>query len=199
MNYTIYSPLAIQQNRITIQWYLRMPSIFQENREIVAEKNVEYQELLRKRIEAFRRDLDNYWEQVQEYNQWGDIDELDKYKRKASLLDNRLIAAMEKIDSINEEEAAYGWELSQYQIRKKTHDLLTPYKKLFDAGQDFMEKRELWLTSQVGTFNPDEIDNDIGTIHRAVMKLEKQFGDSKVTRQLAGNVIIMICFVNFSF
>lgn len=188
MRHTIYSPLEIKQNSLTFQWYRKMSSVFKENREIIAEKTIEYQEFLRKRIEQFRRDLEIYWEQIQDYENWGDIGALAKYKKKANILDNRLIAAMEKIDKINEEEAAYGWELSQYPLRKQTHDKLSPYKKLFDAGQLFMEKRELWISSQVGSFDPDDIDNEIGTIYRTVVKLEKMFGDRPATRQLAENV-----------
>lgn len=154
----------------------------------MAEKTIEYQEFLRRRIEQFRKDLDMYWEQVQDYENFGDIDTLAKYKKKANVLDARLIAAMEKIDRINEEEAAYGWELSQYPLRKQTHDKLLPYKKLFDAGQEFMEKKELWLTSQVGSFDPDDMENEIGVIFRIVYKLEKSFGDRPITKKLADDV-----------
>lgn len=184
----MYTPLEIKQNSITFQWYLRMPSIFKQNQEIVEEKTVEYQDLLKRRIEQFRRDLDVYWDQVQEYDQYGEFEQLEKYKKKAQVLDNRLIAAMEKIDRINEEETSFGWELSQYPLRKQTHDKLGPYKKLFDSGQDFIEKRDLWLTSQVGSFEPEDIDNEIGTTQRTVMKLEKMFGDRPQTKKMAEDV-----------
>ena len=165
-----------------------MGSVFKENKGIVAEKTIEYQDFLKKRIEIFKRDLETYWEQVQDYENWGDIKHLLKYKRKAGVLDNKLILAMEKIDKINEEEAAFGWELSQYPLRKQTHDKLGPYKKLFDAGQDFMDKQELWMKSQVGSFDPDDIESDVGTLYRIVYKLEKTFGDHPQTQQLAVDV-----------
>lgn len=188
MDYTIYTPLEIKQNSKTFQWYMRMPSVFKQNQEIVDEKTVEYQELLKRRIEQFRRDLDVYWDQVQEYDQYGDFEQLEKYKKKALVLDNRLVAAMEKIDRVNEEETSYGWELSQYPLRKQTHDKLIPYKKLYDSGQEFLDNRDMWLSSQVGSFEPEEIDNEIGTTQRTVMKLEKMFGDRPQTKQLAEDV-----------
>lgn len=190
MDQTLYSPLEIKQDSITFQWYIKMPSVFKENREIIAEKTIEYQEFLRKGIEQFRKDLEIYWEQVQDYENWGDIEQLAKYKKKANVLDNRLVAAMDKIDRINEEEAAYGWDLSQYPLRKQTHEKLTPYKKLFDAGQNFVEQRDLWLTSQVGSFEPTDIETEIGTIYRAVYKLEKSFSDRPITRKIAEDVYI---------
>lgn len=149
MDQTIFTPLEIKQNSMTFQWYLKMPSVFLQNQQIVDQKTIEYQELLRKRIEQFRRDLDLYWEQLSEYENWGDITVVSKYKRKASVLDFRLTNALEKIERINEEEKSFGWPLSEYPLRKQTHIKLMPYKKLFDAGQDFIEKRDLWLKSQV--------------------------------------------------
>lgn len=187
-DYVLYTPLEIKQNSTTFQWYLEMPNVFKQSREIHAEKTIEYQELLRKRIEQFRRDLDLYWEQVQEYDNWGDFDQIEKYKKKAGVLDNRLVTAMEKIDRINEEETSYGWAMTQYPIRKQTHDKLTPYKKLFDSGYEFVEKRDKWLGAQVGSYEPEDIENDIGTIYRIVLKLEKSFGDRPQTRQLAESV-----------
>lgn len=184
----MYTPLEIKQNSTTFQWYLRMPSVFKQNQEIVEEKTVEYQELLKRRIEQFRRDLDNYWEQVQEYDQFGEFEQLEKYKKKAQVLDNRLINAMEKIDRINEEETSFGWELSQYPLRKQTHEKLGPYKKLYDSGQEFIDNRDMWLTSKVGSFEPEDIENEIGTIQRTVMKLEKMFSERPATKQLTEDV-----------
>ncbi|XP_068140477.1 dynein axonemal heavy chain 7 [Drosophila tropicalis] len=184
MDHTIYSPLEIKNNSNSFQWYLRLPSVFEQHRAIIAEKMIEYQELLKKRIELFRRELQNYYEQVQAYDTWGDIKQLQRYKKRATVLDQRLVQAMETIDQINEEETAYGWDLSQYPMRKKAHDQLKPYKNLFDAGQDFMDKYDLWMHSQVGSFDPDEIDQDVSNFYRIIQKLEKQMGDHPTTMQL---------------
>lgn len=99
---------------------------------------------------------------------------------------------MVKIDEINEEEAAYGWEMSQYPLRKQCADKLQPYKKLFDAGQEFMDKHELWMNTQVGTYEPELIEETIGTLYRAVYKLEKQFSDSMNTQRLATGIKLSI-------
>lgn len=95
---------------------------------------------------------------------------------------------MEKIDRINEEEQAYGWELSQYPLRKQCHDKLIPYKKLYDAGQEFLEKHNLWLHSQIGTHDPEQIEDTVGNLYRIVTKLEKQFSSQPYTLKLALDV-----------
>lgn len=192
MDQTIYSPLEIKQNSITFQWYLRMSSVFRQNQKIIEEKTQHYQEWLRKRIEQFRRDLDLYCGQLLDYANWGDIALVSKYKRKANQLDSRLMAAMEKIERINEEETSYNWPRSEYPLRKQTHDKLLPYKMLFDAGQDFIEKRDLWLKSQVGSFDPINIANDIDTIHEIVLKLAEDFEPIPQPKRLAEDIKIII-------
>lgn len=86
---TIFTPLEIKQNSTTVLWYLKMPTVFKEHRDIIAEKTIEYQESLKRKIELFRKDLDQYWEQVQDYENWGELRKLSRYKKKAGVLDNR--------------------------------------------------------------------------------------------------------------
>lgn len=95
---------------------------------------------------------------------------------------------MEKIDSFNEEEACFKFELSQYPLRKQIHDKLTPYKKLYDNATDFLTKYDLWMNSQVGSFDPEEIETDVGTYYRQIYKLEKVFSDRPATQGLACTV-----------
>lgn len=66
-----------------------MPSVFDDHKKIIAEKVIEYQDALKKRIEYFKRDLELYWDQVKVYDKWGDIKKLPKYKKKATILDNK--------------------------------------------------------------------------------------------------------------
>lgn len=64
----------------------------------------------------------------------------------------RLSNALQRIDQFNEEEASFGYELSQYPKRKQIYDRLVPFKKLYDASNDFLAKLHSWLTSQVFYF-----------------------------------------------
>lgn len=97
---------------------------------------------------------------------WGEYEEIHRYQRKAQTLENRLIAAMDKIDKFNEEEAAFGWEITQYPLRKRIADRLTPFKKLFDATSEFLTKYDKWINSTIGSYEPEEIESDIGQFYR---------------------------------
>lgn len=102
---------------------------------------------------------------------------------------------MQKIDEINEEEKAYGWEMSQYPLRKQCADRLNPYKNLFDAGQEFMNKHDLWMHCQVGTYEPESISDIITNLYQAVLRLEKHFSEpgNFNTMRLATGVSARYC------
>ena len=118
------------------------------------------------RYQKFEEELESYARQVEEIQYWGDIEEIYRYQKKAQNLEEKLIAAMEKIDRFNEEEASFGWEITQYPQRKKIADRLVPFKKLFDTTCEFLVKHEKWTTSMIGAYDPEDIDNDVGVAYR---------------------------------
>lgn len=140
------------------------------------------------RIQKFNEDLESYNKQVDEFQTFGDVDELPRYLKKALTLDSRLQKAIDIIDKFNEEERAFGWEESYYPLRKVVADKLGPYKKLYENASDFMAKHDLWLNTRIGTFDPEEIDTDCGNWFRTIAKLEKQFLEQPPTRLLAQTV-----------
>ncbi|EZA62718.1 Dynein heavy chain 7, axonemal [Ooceraea biroi] len=172
-DYWLLTESEISNNNVAFQWYHRMPQIFEDNRMIIENKTQEYQDALRVRYQKFEEELDSYAKQVEEVQYWGDIDEVYRYQRRAQVLENRLITAMEKIDKFNEEEAAFGWDITQYPLRKQIADRLQPFKKLFDSICEFLTKYDKWINSTIGTYNPEDIDNDVGQYYRTIYKLEK--------------------------
>ncbi|XP_050309816.1 dynein axonemal heavy chain 7 [Anthonomus grandis grandis] len=187
-DHCIFTPVEMKQNNITFQWYLHMPKVIEEHRQMVDSKMEEFQAQLTQKIEKFKEDLEIYAKMVDELQYNGNLEDLPRYHKKATKLDERLVKAMERIDQFNEEEAAFGFELSQYPLRKQIHDKLGPYKKLYDNSTDFINKHELWMKSRVGSYDPEEIETDVGTYYRNVYKLEKIFTDRPATLNLATTV-----------
>ncbi|XP_014484361.1 PREDICTED: dynein heavy chain 7, axonemal-like [Dinoponera quadriceps] len=183
-DYVHLTPVEIKTNNFAFHWPFQMPSIFEQYREIFASKSEEYQMLLKVRIEKFKQDLEIYAKYCDELQHWGNIEEIQRYKKKATSLDNKLIAAMDTIDEFNDEEKLFGWELSQYPLRKKVADKLLPFKRLYDTACEFMSNYEMWTEAVVGSHDPEVIDIETSNAYRIVYKLEKAFQEPAV-RKLA--------------
>ncbi|XP_015609892.1 dynein heavy chain 7, axonemal isoform X2 [Cephus cinctus] len=186
-DYWLSTDAEIRVNNNAFQWYHRMPQILEDHRLIVENKTQDFQEALKVRYQRFEEELESYSKQVEDIQYWGDVDEVFRYQKKAQNLENKLIAAMEKIDKFNEEEVSFGWETTQYPLRKKIADRLVPFKKLFDSACEFLMKYEKWTGSMIGSYNPEDIDNDVGVAYRTIYKLEKAFQEPE-PKMLAGLV-----------
>ncbi|XP_058246874.1 dynein axonemal heavy chain 7-like [Hemibagrus wyckioides] len=172
-----FSPIDISLNKETFQWYMRIPSIFDEHREIAKEKTVQFQEFLKLRCERFLEDLEGYAKQVEEFACFGDLSEVSKYLKKAQVLNSKLETAMEKIEGFNMEEEAFGWPVSQYPIRKKVQDQLLPYLRLYQTATEFQAEHQQWLNGPLTSINPDKVEGDVSNYSRSLYKLEKSFQD----------------------
>lgn len=186
-DYWLLTPMEIKINNSAFQWYHKLPKIIEEHRQIIAEKMQQFQQILKNSYQRFDEELESYAKQVEEIQHWGDIDEVFRYQKKAQNLENKLIAAMEKIEKFNEEEKSFDWEITQYPLRKNIADRLVPFKKLYDSTCEFLLKYEKWTGTTIGTFNPEDIDNDVNIAYRTIFKLEKALNEP-VVKNLAAIV-----------
>lgn len=62
-----------------------------------------------------------------------------------------------KINDFNLEEEAYGWSVSQYPQRKKIQDKLTPFLRLYETANDFLNEYQQWLHGPLSGVNPDKV------------------------------------------
>ncbi|KAG7196964.1 hypothetical protein KM043_000229 [Ampulex compressa] len=180
-----YIPLTaveLKTNNFAFYWYYKLPEMFEKHREIVTNKTGEYQASLKSRMEEFQRELGIYARYCDELQYWGNTEEIHRYRKKASKLESKLIAAMDTIDKFNEEEQMFGWEVSQYPLRKQIADKLSPYKKLYDTACEFLTSHETWMRSPVGAYDPEEIDTETGSAYRTIYKLEKSFQEPAVKK-----------------
>ncbi|XP_061774430.1 dynein axonemal heavy chain 7 [Nerophis ophidion] len=175
IDFVSLSPLDMELNKKTIQWLRRLPSIFEDNQQIVSEKTTQYQNSLKLFRELFEEELDTYSVQVEEFTSFGELEDLGKYLKKAQALNSKLETAIERINDFNLEEEAYEWPASQYPLRKKVQDKLTPFLRLYETAHDFQTHHEQWLYGPLSGVNPDKIEGDVGNYWRSLYKLEKGF------------------------
>uniref|UniRef100_A0A8C3PBV6 Dynein axonemal heavy chain 7 n=1 Tax=Chrysemys picta bellii TaxID=8478 RepID=A0A8C3PBV6_CHRPI len=173
-----FSPADIRLNNSVFQWYARMSEIFEEHGKIIKEKTEQFQEGLKIRCERFVEELESYSKQVEEFYTFGDIQEVNRYLKKAQALNAKLDVAADKMDQFNAEEEAFGWIASQFPQRKKIQDTLNPYLRLYDMTVEFTTKHRNWMEGLFTKVNPDQVEVDVGNYWRGLYKLEKTFHDS---------------------
>lgn len=101
---------------------------------------------------------------------------------------SRLNIALDRITEINEEEISFEWEKTLFPLQKQTNDKLMPHKKLFDAGQNFMDRFELWMHTQVGIHEPFVIETEIIEVLKIIAELETVFAEKPPTLKLTIDV-----------
>lgn len=89
---------------------------------------------------------------------------------------------------INEEEVSFEWEKSQFPLQEETSGKLAPHKKLFDAGQNFMDQYDLWMHTQVGIHEPSVIETEILNVLQIITELEVVFAEKPETLKLTLDV-----------
>lgn len=77
---------------------------------------------------------------MEEFETFGDLEEVARYQKKAQSLSKKLEAAQEKIEAFNNEEDLFEWDRTQYPQRNRLVNKFEPYVKLYDTVVDFQGK-----------------------------------------------------------
>jgi dynein heavy chain len=84
--------------------------------------------------------LEGYGKQVEEFQTFGDMNEIQRYMKKAQTLDSRLQQAADKIEAFNAEEESFGWQTTAYPVRQSTINTLKPFLQLYELTVEFNQK-----------------------------------------------------------
>lgn len=71
----------------------------------------------------------------------------------------------------------------------KIADSLTPYKLLYDNCSEFIVNHENWMNATIGTYDSEEIDQNVTNYYRNLSKLERTFRKNHAPLAIAIKVI----------
>lgn len=160
---------------------------------------------LQEKIVLFRKDLEKYRKQVEEFRNYGEANELPKLLKKSHVLYSKFQLAAERIEQFNAEETAFGWMQTNYAEKDEVrmslpsiHSItitptasirvlmccrfgrqlvanLLPYKKLYDTCVNYKNKHRIWTEAKIGAYMPQHIENDVLTYHHYIVELCDEF------------------------
>jgi dynein heavy chain, axonemal len=188
LDHSTFNAVQIRSNNDTFSWNDRLPQVFEEHQTIIEEKTTQFQEALKLKRERFIEELENYSKQVEELSASGDIVELPRYYKKAGILNQKLTQANERIEAFNQEEEAYGWELTQYPLRLQTFNILKPFENLYEIGVEFDKKYLDWMEGPMHKVDPETVEKDVNEYWKQLYKLERTFQNQPAARKMAVKV-----------
>lgn len=108
----------LKQYTTTYQWIHYINKVIFDSSKTIEDKSKDFKGILLNRINTFKIELEEYKLEVDEFQELGDINEINEYVKKSQSLDNKLTKAIEIIDEINREEKYYYMKESVYPLRK---------------------------------------------------------------------------------
>ena len=118
----------------------------------------------------------------------GEIDMLGQYVEQARSLLYRLDESLANVKSINQEEAHFLWEITQYPLLGEVREQMTPFLNFFEMSSSFLSKQQQWLDSRLGSFDPDAIVRETETFAANLSQMEEHLPDIADVRHLLSQV-----------
>uniref|UniRef100_A0A8C2DWE4 Dynein, axonemal, heavy chain 7 n=1 Tax=Cyprinus carpio TaxID=7962 RepID=A0A8C2DWE4_CYPCA len=199
VDYVTFSLTDIQLNSKTFQCHARMPSVFDQHRQIIKEKTNQFQNGLKVLEMPHAGQSAQTTLKTNDQTKHGNRNTLETDTSNLHImqhfvhyivhaLNSKLDLVMEKVLGFNQEEEAFGWPVSQYPQCKAVQDCLLPYLRLYETAAEFQNQHRQWVNGPLSAVNPDKVEADVGNYSRSLYKLEKSFQDSPKALQIATSV-----------
>ncbi|CAL8107738.1 unnamed protein product [Calicophoron daubneyi] len=188
MDHAQLNPSDMRINSQVFEWHMRMNDVFDENRRTARLKREEFEIGLRYKRERFLEELESYRRQVEEFQGLGDLNEINRYLKKAQALDNKLEQAVVKIENFNAEEEALKWDTTAYPMRGEIQATLRPFLRLYEIAVEFNNKYRDWMDGPMDKVDPEQVDMEVSNQYRTLYKLEKSFDTLPAPRKIASKV-----------
>ena len=147
---------------------------------------------MQRKREKVVENVNVYGAMIDNFQRMGDIDLLGQYVEQARSLLFRLDEALGNVGCINEEEAYFGWPITEYPQLGKVRQQLIPFLNFFDMSSSFLHQQQQWLDSRLGSFDPDAIVRETENFAGSLASVEEQLPDIADIRHLLGQVEVKL-------
>ncbi|XP_018647924.1 putative dynein heavy chain [Schistosoma mansoni] len=188
MDHAQLNPSDMRINSQVFEWHTRMNEVFAESRSIAQTKREEFEISLRYKRERFIEEIESYRKQVDKFQGYGDLNEINRYLKKAQSLNSKLEIALTKIDGFNADEEALKWDTTSYPLRNEVQNILKPFLTLYEMTVEFNKKYNEWMEGSMDKVEPEQVEMDVSNYYRSLFKLEKTFDTLPAPRKIATQV-----------
>ncbi|KAJ3222668.1 Dynein heavy chain 3, axonemal [Clydaea vesicula] len=188
LNYAFMTEEDIKMNGVTFTWPTRILPIFDLSKKRLLQKKTKAQDDLKVKTQTTNDELDECYEQVSKFQDFGLMAELSEYIKKIKKIEFKLAELMETIGKINVEEELLGWEKTPFLTYQKTVDFLDPYRKLWETAALFQTEYSRWMSGPFNELVAEEVEESVSNMWRTMFKLVKVFNEQPVPRKVAESV-----------
>jgi dynein heavy chain len=179
----------IKLNTITFTWPNRVIPILEKNDEIILKARRNNESNLKERRIKFMQDLEDFQRQVDELKEVGDVDEMPFYVKKVQALQKQLQMANDTIAVFNKEEQLFGWQATNYPLRKKITAELEPYQALYSTAVQFQKSYKRWLDGNLLELDAEHIEQEVENLKRDMFRVLGSLVQAAAPRNIAKQVM----------
>ncbi|KAI9093996.1 dynein heavy chain, N-terminal region 2-domain-containing protein, partial [Phlyctochytrium arcticum] len=188
LTYAFMSEEDIKLNGVTFTWPGRILPIFELSKKRMMQKKAKAQEDLKAKMSSANEELDEAFEQVQKFQDYGIMSEMPEYLKKIKLLEAKLRELGDTVRRINVEEELLEWEKTPFSKLQQTNDLLTPYKQLWETTSTYQTEYAKWMNGSFRELHAETVEEQVQSMFRIMFKLTKTFSEQPVPRKVADSV-----------
>ncbi|KNE55583.1 hypothetical protein AMAG_01474 [Allomyces macrogynus ATCC 38327] len=188
LNYAFMSEDEVKLNGVTFTWPARILPILDLSKKRMAQRKVKAQDELRDKQAQAVAALDECYNEVSLFKDYGIVSELPEYLKKIKRLEAKMQDLDATIRKINAEEELMEWDKTPFEKYQQIVDLLDPYKKLWETVGAFQTEYAKWMSGPFLDLQAEAVDESVNTMWRTLFKLIKVFVDQAVPRKVAEGI-----------
>ncbi|KAI8825240.1 dynein heavy chain and region D6 of dynein motor-domain-containing protein [Fimicolochytrium jonesii] len=188
LTYALMSEEDIKLNGVTFTWPGRIIPIFELSKKRMLQKKGKAQEDLKTKIGSTNDELEECFEAVTKFQDYGIMAELPEYLKRIKTLEAKLKDLDDTARRINVEEELLEWDKTAFGKLQQTVDLLAPYKQLWETASSFQTEHSRWMNGAFRELNAEALEESVQSMFRIMFKLTKTFSEAPVPRKVAESV-----------